>query len=255
MKAEHIKDRETLEALLRGRPWRASIVIAHRATLRVLPRWGAAMGEDWARKGDLTVLPLLRCGLISAVAGTWPTADIKRETADAAATAADALALERGEYPLRMDLWPQGAPDWIVAAGRDMLAIWDSEPPARWDLWRRWWEGPKTGQPVDPELLLAIVKGIDEETWNDPDKVAAAIARIKEQFGLLLETRELRADLAVASWNSLSTWRSRPSDRNGVCPRPLFLQLHPSRGLCGGGKGRKLLKPLGGTEGRQCHYR
>ncbi len=257
MRAEDFEDQRTLVAWLRERPRRDSIVIAHRAALRVLPLWGAAMGEDWARKGDLTALPLLRCGLISAVAGTWPTADIKEEadaaladagvttdaalatpasasadatlattatstatttttittaadaafaaadaahatTATLAAAAADAVFLEAEADPLGLDLWPEGLPEWFVETEAKMLALWDADPPARWEFWRRWWEGAKSGQPVDPELLLAIVKGIDEEAWNDPDKVAAAIARIEERFGLLLETRELRAVLARA---------------------------------------------------------
>lgn len=79
-----------------------------------------------------------------------------------------------------------------------MLAIWDGDPPDRWAFWRRWWEGAKTGQPLDPELQLAIVKGIDEECWKDPDKVAERIAQIEDQFDLLLQTRELRAEFARA---------------------------------------------------------
>ncbi|WP_300439445.1 hypothetical protein [uncultured Mameliella sp.] len=80
------------------------------------------------------------------------------------------------------DLWSEGAPEWFTQAEKNMLAFWDADPPDRWDFWRRWWEGVKTGQPLDPELQLAIVKGIDNETWKDPDKVAEAIAKIEGEF-------------------------------------------------------------------------
>ncbi|WP_305970471.1 MULTISPECIES: hypothetical protein [unclassified Mameliella] len=57
MRAEDFEDQRTLVAWLRERPRRDAVVIAHRTALRALPLWGAAMGEDWARKGDLTALP------------------------------------------------------------------------------------------------------------------------------------------------------------------------------------------------------
>ncbi|WP_043137914.1 hypothetical protein [Mameliella alba] len=249
MKAEEIKDRETLEAWLRGRPRRDSIVIAHRAALRVLPVWGAAMGEDWARKRDWTVLPLLRCALVShlashatnvdfagfavaaddSAADIWASAlNIGRNSPGSGASAAadaiqsgyqavqlvggasietvarvirtaeqldesrsilsatklDARSLEEGKKLSTCPLWywPDHSPKPFRSMERDMLAIWDGDPPDRWDFWRRWWEGAKTGQPLDPELQLAIVKGVDEETWKDPDKVAARIAEIEDAF-------------------------------------------------------------------------
>ncbi|GGF42445.1 hypothetical protein [Mameliella alba] len=240
MKAEDIKDRETLEAWLRGRPRRDSIVVAHRAALRVLPVWGAAMGEDWARESGLTALPLLRCGLISAVVAARSSVEINKEAraaalaadaaganadgaismtaanADAAAIAAanaaittyasiavsgavraadqanlvydastnisDVTLLEDGGDPINLDLWPNHPPERFLAKERVTLAIWDEDPPERWEFWRRWWEGAKRGQPLDPGLQLTIVKGIDEETWKDPDKVAEAIAKIEMAF-------------------------------------------------------------------------
>lgn len=231
MRAADIKDRETLEAWLRGRPEQDAIVIAHRAALRVLPIWGAAMGEDWTRKGDLTALPVLHCGLISAVAGSLPAADIQDASRFAAAAAAgsavdadapddafsaaaaavdatfasavdaasaaalavtlvDAYALVRADAeivegegnPVRAALWSGKMPKALAQAERAMLAIWDSEPAARWAFWRRWWAGAKAGAPIDPQLQLAIVQGIDEETWKDTDAVAARIVEIEREF-------------------------------------------------------------------------
>ncbi|SNS89822.1 hypothetical protein [Antarctobacter heliothermus] len=273
MKAKDIKNRKTLEAWLKTRPREDAVVIAHRAMLRALPFWGAAMGEDWARKGDLTALPVLRCGLISAVASTLPTADISSATAtataayaasyataavaasyadatadaadadaaaaaaayaasyadatadaadadaaaaaaasyadatatadasyaDATATAdasyaaayataavadavADAVLLEAEGDVMGQALWPGATPDWFVEGEVKMLALWDTDPVERWEFWRRWWAGAKAGTPIDPQLQLAIVERIDEETWTDPDKVAAAIAKIERDF-------------------------------------------------------------------------
>ncbi|MBY6118565.1 hypothetical protein KUV64_05435 [Mameliella alba] len=271
MKAEDIKDRETLEAWLRERPRRDAVVIAHRAALRVLPLWGAAMGEDWARESGLTALPLLRCGLISAVVSVEASSRIASEAiaaahalasdpstlsrimaasfraainaADAAAAStltgtekatralghpaayavsaaadanlvygastniSDVTLLETGGDPVHLDLWSDSVQERFLKGERVMLELWDGDPPERWAFWRRWWEGAKTGQPLDPELQLAIVKGIDDETWKDPDAVAKAIAKIEEEFGSAPEEvdRSLQALPASSSADVQST--------------------------------------------------
>ncbi|BBU57359.1 hypothetical protein KU6B_36240 [Mameliella alba] len=292
MKAEEIKDRETLEAWLRERPRRDAVVIAHRAALRVLPIWGAAMGEDWAWQEGISFLPALRGGLVTSTGAHLGTSEIEgaaastlrsiavlevfsynsenfeisrkamdeavlglrmrlvpvgrvlfavyvaadssaAETAayaDPAYTAAyaagdasifsDAVALEREGDPLRMGLWSEGAPDWFTEAERKMMAIWESDPADRWDFWRRWWEGAKTGRPIDPELQLAIVKGIDDETWKDPDAVAKAIAKIEEEFGSAPEEvdRSLQALPASSSADVQSTRHAMIAHREDLPP-------------------------------------
>lgn len=55
-----ITDRESLERWLVGRSQSDAVAIALRSACRVLPLFGRAMDEDWARKGDLTALPILR---------------------------------------------------------------------------------------------------------------------------------------------------------------------------------------------------
>ena len=52
-KASEINDEATLRAWLEGRPQTDAVAIAHRAALRALPVWVAAMEEDWA-KAQLT---------------------------------------------------------------------------------------------------------------------------------------------------------------------------------------------------------
>jgi hypothetical protein len=94
MQAKDIIDKDTLEAWLRGRSQVESITIATRAALRVAPLWFAAMQQDWARKTDLTSLPVLRCLLTSLVACKYPTDDVKSAAAScvAASSAINAAA-------------------------------------------------------------------------------------------------------------------------------------------------------------------
>ena len=73
-----IKDRESLEAWLEEEPREVAVWIASRAAARVLPVWwDAVLTEEWARKRDLTALPVLRSLLISSVAEVTPSGDIK----------------------------------------------------------------------------------------------------------------------------------------------------------------------------------
>ncbi len=73
-------------------------------------------------------------------------------------------------------------PNWCATKEAKMLSNWDTDPKPRWAFWRRWWNGVVTGRPLDPKLQLALVEEIDDETWRDPDKVAARIVEIEEEF-------------------------------------------------------------------------
>lgn len=90
------KDGESLEAWLKTRPREDSVIIAHRAAMRVAPIWFAAMAEEWARQRHLTAIPLLRLNLISGVAAKLPTPETRLATRAARAAVhaihADALA-------------------------------------------------------------------------------------------------------------------------------------------------------------------
>jgi hypothetical protein len=96
MNVDEIKDRKSLEAWLTARPGATrrsdSIIIAHRAALRVLPLWAGAMGQAWAQNAGLTALPLLRASLTSGVAHKNRTAEVKQAAAAAAAAAGVATA-------------------------------------------------------------------------------------------------------------------------------------------------------------------
>jgi hypothetical protein len=74
--AAEIRDRETLEAWLTGRSREDALCIAHRAAMRVAPLFWGALGEDWARKGDLTALVTLWPLLTSGVAHKLPTPEV-----------------------------------------------------------------------------------------------------------------------------------------------------------------------------------
>lgn len=80
-----------LKALPEERRYEWAVTLATRAAQRVFSFWTEVMPDDWARKRDLTVLPLLRSILISVVAVKRPTTDIK-DAANASALAASAVA-------------------------------------------------------------------------------------------------------------------------------------------------------------------
>ncbi|OIQ44589.1 MAG: hypothetical protein BM558_07190 [Roseobacter sp. MedPE-SW] len=86
MDVSKIVDRDSfktwLEKLPKERRYEWGVSLATRAALRVFPVWAVEMPRDWARKRDLTVLPLSRSLLISVVAVKMPTTDI-RDAADA----------------------------------------------------------------------------------------------------------------------------------------------------------------------------
>ncbi|MFN7267789.1 MAG: hypothetical protein ACK5UA_02165, partial [Cereibacter sp.] len=90
-----IKDKETLEAWLKGRSHEDAICIAHRVAMRWAPLFWIRLGENWARKGDLTALVSLWPLLTAGVARTYPTPEVKAAaSADAAARTAFDIAAE-----------------------------------------------------------------------------------------------------------------------------------------------------------------
>ncbi len=79
-------------------------------------------------------------------------------------------------------MWGASSPDWFSITDKKMLDFWAADPPSSWDFWRRWWLSERDGKPMNPEMLLAIVQRIADETWKDPDAVAAEIAKIEREF-------------------------------------------------------------------------
>ncbi|WP_273524334.1 hypothetical protein [Rhodosalinus sediminis] len=83
-----IEDENSLEAWLKNQPRETAVWIASRAAARVLPVWWhAVLTEDWARERGMTALPVLRSLVISSVAATGPTEEIKHAAASARAAA------------------------------------------------------------------------------------------------------------------------------------------------------------------------
>ncbi|MCI4663718.1 MAG: hypothetical protein MRY74_03260, partial [Neomegalonema sp.] len=173
-------DREQLERELGKLPREAIIAFAARAGLRVVP-WAARYDANRNRP----LLATLRANLTSAVAGEYPTVEVKR-AADAAAyagssavavaayaaDAADAaaeqdLAALRGERRqlglLRSDrvaplellatpLWPGGTPDWVASYWGDARQDW-LDLDEGFELWVDWYEDRLEGAPWDWELM------------------------------------------------------------------------------------------------------
>lgn len=68
-----IHDQKSLKLWLDTRPVEDATIIAHRAAMRALPAWCAAIADDWARERGLTALPVLRANLASGAARTYRT--------------------------------------------------------------------------------------------------------------------------------------------------------------------------------------
>ncbi|MCT4553390.1 MAG: hypothetical protein N4A53_01775 [Pelagimonas sp.] len=98
-----------------------------------------------------------------------------------AAVQRDFATLEAGGSLFAERLFLGDPPEWFVQLEKQMRSN-GSEIPDRWDFWLRWWEGIKSGNPIDPALQLAIVQGLDDETWQDPDATARRIAEIEAQY-------------------------------------------------------------------------
>ncbi|MBD3788229.1 MAG: hypothetical protein IE922_14925 [Sphingomonadales bacterium] len=98
VEASEIRDEETLKAWLDARPeetrQRDAAILAHRAAMRVLPYYLRALNTDWARKDELTALPILWANLTSGVARNSLTLEVKSATI----TAADATALVAADF-------------------------------------------------------------------------------------------------------------------------------------------------------------
>ncbi len=116
----------------------------------------------------------------------------------AAFDAAISVDMEHGGNLFGLPLWTDDCPGWFLRHDALTVTHWNTESSIRWAFWKRWWEGAKTGNPVDPALQLAIVQGIDDETWKDPDAVAARIVEIERQFDLLQDVRRVKRDLEDA---------------------------------------------------------
>lgn len=120
-----IRDRESLEAWLEDQPRETAISIACRAAARVLPVWWeVVLTEEWARRSDLTALPILRSLIISWVAANGATeetgrvARVARVGRLAAGSAANIVA-----YAANTDEATPNVPDVFAAANAADAAV------------------------------------------------------------------------------------------------------------------------------------
>lgn len=231
MQASEIDSKETLEAWLNARPkaarQREAVLLAHRAAMRVLPFYLRALREPWARKEDLTALPVLRASLTSgnplpevkeAFAAAARTAfaaaaDDAAFAAAAADDAADAAAAAAADDVFGADAFAADDAWWTLRADADAIeagtlpltaALWSEIPPYRfapaWNeardwltanpghaFWLRWYEAALAGQPLTGD-------------WESHWKLLTEIALIPEDdwekgaehVGLLIEKIEER---------------------------------------------------------------
>ena len=91
----------------------------------------------------------------------------------------DVLVIEGGEDLNSVPLWRHDEPVFFKVLSDEILLKLNDR---KWDFWRRWWDGAKSGNPLNPDLQLAIVQELTEDDWSSPEKAAVAIARIEARF-------------------------------------------------------------------------
>ena len=234
-----IEDRDSLEAWLEEQPREVAVWIASRAAARVLPVWwDAVLTEEWAHKGELTALPVLRSVLISSVAASGPTEDINaaaaRPTAAAAyaydsdaprATAA-ATAAARANDAARPTAAPR-ANDAVAAAARATDAAADDDlvwAAIRLDVEQTAGGGIPDGLALWPKGKGPLAKewGLIKSQLSKSSDIAAWEFWI-EWYDALLDGRPMLGD-AARSWEMLeeialvdaATWDAGPEVVNPV---------------------------------------
>jgi len=184
-----IEDRESLKAFLDGveepRRQQAAVFIAARAALRAAPELQVFFDFEHNKK-PLKPLPVLRSLLISSVAATMPTEDI-RFSADAAAVtaAAFAAAVTWGAIQRDAALWVEDADAETGNLSIDIAPLWDGANPldvdwqflldrmrddpsgADWSFWITWYQGILDGVPQNWPLLHEIAT-TDRIDWDAP---------------------------------------------------------------------------------------
>ena len=237
-----ITDQESLAAWLKTRPAADDDILAARMALRVFPWWGGEMERPWAIQKRLTALPILRILLIKstahgdkdkynraqavftayagadhrthayafAYAAAAPNAPAAAEEIASSAwhdfwvaVSVDANALQNGQDPSRLLLWPDTPLVWWASAMGETQAIWNKDPDT-WVFWRRWLDGMIAGQPLPFDLLDAVAS-IEQNVWEaGPKAVAEAIreieAKLAQQDALdyrVSPTTQLNAEVLV----------------------------------------------------------
>lgn len=174
-----------------------SAFAAQAAALSVVKASQAVSATTLANVTDLAVLAVLDASLAAA--------RLKDQAIDIwGATREDGEVLEKSKTLVFRQLWSEQIPVWFQDAYIGMIEVWDRDPKPRWEFWRRWWDGVVTGRPLDPKLQLALVEGIDDDTWRDPDLVAARIVEIERDLASEYDEEKQSVDLALKA-SSLSS--------------------------------------------------
>ena len=212
MRDYQITYEESLKAFLDGieqpRRQQAAVFIAARAALRVVPMLHGFFDLEH-NKEPLTPLPLLRPLLISSVAATMPTDDIKYAAARAAANAARAAArvVARAAVDAARvfdaanadswratqrdaELWVEHADAETVNLSIDIAPLWDGTNPlgADWSFWITWYQGILDGTPQNWPLIHEIATTYTIN-WDAPaqevnDKINEVIAQFTADANL-----------------------------------------------------------------------
>lgn len=203
MRDIQITDEESLKAFLDGieqpRRQQAAVFIAARAALRVAPMLHGFFDLEH-NKEPLTSLPLLRPLLISSVAATMPTDDIKYAAARAAVDAARAADAARVFDAANADSWRATQRDaelWVEHADAetvnlsiDIAPLWDGTNPlgADWSFWITWYQGILDGTPQNWPLIHEIATTYTIN-WDAPaqevnDKINEVIAQFTADANL-----------------------------------------------------------------------
>lgn len=218
---------DALKAWLRTQSQEVRVAIATRAALRVMPivaAHSAWKDTDEARKRqESLVLWTARCSLISGVASTCPTPEIKSAArsavADAALSARSALSalsaalsdavadaalsaaalgkdcdVSPGEM-FRQPLWHDAdVPEGLRPADLGPK-LFDTDP--RFAFFARWYDGMVRGEPLpwDLQERVALIPG---DTWEaGADAVAKAIAAIERALRTEVGPRPVPTDTGL----------------------------------------------------------
>lgn len=95
-----------------------------------------------------------------------------------AQTREDADMLLHGDDLFAVPLWTLPEPEWFRVTEADGRAV-PARSPSVWGFWRRWWDGLRSGQPLDWTLQRQVAL-IPEDIWKQgPEAVASLIADIE----------------------------------------------------------------------------
>ena len=199
-----ISEPNDLEAWLKGRPREVAIVIAARASLRVLPLTADFARDGLPRWGAALLLPMFRAMAVPRVAGNWPTRGTEmRSAARSAARSADsarsalwaqveldANAIANGLSPgqlVRTPLWKAPVPKFMSDAWPSLKAGLRSSD-QNWQVWTDWYDDILRGtdhpdsRPLIEELEVARVLIPDADWEKGPAHVNALIAELEAKY-------------------------------------------------------------------------